>query len=130
MVVQAGLAGGFLAGRQPLRGLHEHLGYGLLAAGIALLAIGLFGRRSAVTVQLPTRVGLAVALAVTVFAGMRAGRGSSDLLMLHIPLAFAIAALAARLLVTARIDRRGLRRSGRRRRDGSHTPAEGHTRDR
>jgi CHASE2 domain-containing sensor protein len=108
VIVQSALAGGFLAGRPALRDVHEHLGYGLLAAGLALLVIGLLGRRSesAITVRLPTRIALVLALAVTVFVGMRASRGTSDLLMLHIPLAFGILALATRLLVQGSSDRR------------------------
>jgi len=131
VVVQAALAGGFLAGRATFRDLHEYLGYVLLAAGSAVLVVGLLGRRrSEVTVRLPTRVGLALALGVTVFVGMRAGRGSSDLLMLHIPLAFGILALATRLIVRESIDRYVSRPRGRVGRSNGRTPADGHTSER
>jgi hypothetical protein len=113
VVVQGALAGGFLAGRVGLRDLHEHLGYGLLAAAVLLLVVGLVarGRQPLVTAALPTRAALALTLAAAVFAGMRAGRGSADLLMVHIPLAFVIGALAARLLLlTFRVPKRNVDR--------------------
>lgn len=104
VVAQGALAGGFLAGQPALHDLHEHLGYGLLAAAVLLLLVGLVARRHRppATVALPTRAALVLTLATAVFAGMRASRGSPELLMLHIPLAFAIAALAARLLLRCR----------------------------
>ena len=43
-------------------------------------------------------VTVVVAVAGAVFAGMRASRSTTDLLMLHIPLAFAVTGLAVRLL--------------------------------
>ena len=102
VVIQGGLAGGFLAGRPTLRHLHEHLGYGLTVAAAMLLVIGLAGRRRRpATTRLPTRMALLLALTVTVFAGMRASRGTVDLLMLHIPLAFVVLTLATRLLLLA-----------------------------
>lgn len=132
VVAQSALAGGFLAGRPALRDVHEHLGYGLLAVGLALLLIGLLGRRygSAVTVRLPTRIALVVALAVTVFVGMRASRGTSDLLMLHIPLAFGILALATRLLVQGSIDRFVARTRDRVGRNDRRLPADSHASER
>lgn len=101
VLAQAVLAGGFLAGRPALRDLHEQLGYGLLAAAVLLLVVGLVACRHQppTTAALPTRAALVLALAAAVFAGMRASRGDLDLLMLHIPLAFAAMALAARLLL-------------------------------
>jgi hypothetical protein len=101
VLVQAVLAGGFLAGRPALRDLHEQLGYGLFIAAVLLLGVGLAARRQQppATAALPTRAALVLTLAAAVFAGMRASRGSPDLLMLHIPLAFAIVALATRLLL-------------------------------
>jgi hypothetical protein len=101
VVMQAAVAGGFLAGRPTFRTIHEHLGYGLLLAGFALLTAGLLGRRSqsAAALLIPTRAALALTLALTVFAGMRSSRGSSDLLILHLPLSFAILALGVRLLL-------------------------------
>jgi hypothetical protein len=112
VVVQGALAGGFLAGRPALRDLHERVGHGLLAVAVMLLVLGLLARlrRPPSTAQLPTRAALVLALTVTVFAGMQASRGSGDLLMAHIPVAFAVLALAARLLT--RGDERSLHRDG------------------
>ncbi len=104
VLAQAVLAGGFLAGRPGLRDLHEYVGYTLLAAAAAVLVAGLVGRRTRPEplTELATRAALVLALAGTILAGMRASRGSADLLMLHIPLAFAVTGLAARLILVSR----------------------------
>lgn len=104
MLTQAALAGGFLAGRPGLRNLHEYVGYTLLAAAAVVLVAGLVGRRTRPEPlsELATRAALVLALAATILAGMRASRGSADLLMLHIPLAFAVTGLAARLILVSR----------------------------
>ena len=100
VLAQAALAGGFLAGRPGLRDLHEYVGYALLAAAAVVLVAGLIGRRTRPEPlsELATRAALVLTLAATILAGMRASRGSADLLMLHIPLAFAVTALAIRLI--------------------------------
>lgn len=112
ILVQATLAGGFLAGRTVLRDLHGYVGNSLLVVGAVVLLAGLVGRRSTPesAAELGTRAGLLLALAVAVFAGMRASRGSADLLMLHIPVAFTVMGLASRLFMVSSPRRR---RSGR-----------------
>lgn len=107
VLVQASVAGGFLAGSAILRALHAYFGYGLLSLAAVVLVAGLVARRSnrePLTI-LATRVGLFSASAATVFAGMRATRASPVLLMVHIPLSFVITALAARLLILSRRSR-------------------------
>jgi hypothetical protein len=107
---QAVVAGGFLAGRAGLRQLHEYLGYSLLVIAVVVLVAGLLGHRSKPEslTAVATRVALVVAVADAVFAGMRASRGTTDLLMLHIPLAFAVTGLAARLLTVRHVRPRAL----------------------
>lgn len=107
VLVQAILAGGFLAGRPGLVEVHMIVGVILGLTGIILLVGGLIGRRSnpEPVPVLATRTALLLALVVTLIAGMAASElGTRDLLMLHIPLAFIIMGLAGRLLRLSRTE--------------------------
>ncbi|HEX6939109.1 MAG TPA: hypothetical protein VF158_06825 [Longimicrobiales bacterium] len=88
ILLQALLAGGFLAGRIPLA-VHAGIGHTLGLLGFIILLAGLVGRRSArePASTLAARITLFVAIAVTIGAGTIAHTGTRDLLMLHIPLA-------------------------------------------
>lgn len=102
ILVQASIAGGFLAGHA-LNDIHMIVGIPLVVSGIVLTATGLAGRRrnSEPASLIATRVGVLLALLLTAFAGILAGQGTRDLLIVHIPLAIISMGLAARLVSAA-----------------------------
>lgn len=104
VMVQAVLAGGFLAGRPALRVVHQIIGHSLGLLGFLLLAAGLIGLRRTrePAARLATRAAIFLAAAITVGAGEMASLGTRDLLMLHIPLAISIMGLADSLIRAGR----------------------------
>ena len=91
VMVQAVMAGAFLAGRPRLRPIHAGIGHTLGLLGILVLAVGIVGRfrtREPFS-RLAARAALCLATAFTIGAGEIATLGTRDLLILHIPLAIA-----------------------------------------
>jgi hypothetical protein len=72
----------------------------LVLSGATLVVAGLVGRRRSREPRslLAARVGVLLLLLVTASAGLAAGGGTRDLLMLHIPLAILSMGLSSRLL--------------------------------
>ena len=100
VLAQAALAGGFLAGHAALVQVHMAVGGLLVLSGATLVVAGLVGRRRSREPRslLAARVGVLLLLLVTASAGLAAGGGTRDLLMLHIPLAILSMGLSSRLL--------------------------------
>lgn len=98
--VQAALAGGFLAGHSALTDVHMAVGIPLVVSGLALVGIGLFGRRSRREPRrvLLARIGVLTSLLGTAILGILSGAGTRDLLVIHIPLAIVGMVLAVRLV--------------------------------
>jgi hypothetical protein len=98
VLVQAAIAGGFLAGHA-WNDLHMFVGTPLMVSALVVLVVGMFGRRirREPTSVLVTRLGVFLALAMTPILGIVAAQGTRDLLMIHIPLAIIGMGLAARL---------------------------------
>jgi hypothetical protein len=103
VLVQAGIAGGFLAGHS-LTDVHMLIGFPLIVSAFVLMVVGVFGRRIRREPKsvLLTRLGVLVALLITPILGLVAAAGTRDLLMIHIPLAIVSMGLAARLAGVAR----------------------------
>lgn len=101
VLVQAALAGGFLAGYGRLTTIHMVVGMALIASAMVLVVVGFFPRRDERR-RLVLRIGVLVALIVTGVAGTLAGQGTRDLLIVHIPLAIVSMGLAAQLGAAAR----------------------------
>lgn len=102
ILVQASIAGGFLAGHA-LNDIHMIVGIPLVLSGMVLTATGLAGRRrnSEPASLVATRVGVLLVLLLTAVAGILAGQGTRDLLIAHIPLAIISMGLAARLMAAS-----------------------------
>jgi hypothetical protein len=107
VLVQAGIAGGFLAGHG-WNDIHMSVGIPLMLSALVLLLVGTFGRRIRREPKSVffTRAGVFLALVITPILGIVAADGTRDLLMAHIPLAIISMGLAARL---AGVARRGTR---------------------
>lgn len=101
VLIQASIAGGFLAGHD-LNDIHMIVGIPLLLSAIVLVVSGFVGRRKTETTSvLVTRLGVLVAILLTALAGLLAGQGARDLLIAHIPLAIISMGLSARLFGAA-----------------------------
>lgn len=99
VMVQAVLAGAFLAGRPHLRSVHAGIGHTVGLLGILVLIVGVVGRfrtREPFS-RLATRAAIFLATAFTIGSGEIASHGTRDLLMLHIPLAIAVVGMAESL---------------------------------
>lgn len=109
VMVQAVLAGAFLAGRPDLREVHGSVGFALVFLGALVLVVGVIGRFRArePLSRLAIRVALFLATVITVGAGEMAEHGTRDMLMLHIPLALAIMGMADHLVRAGRRSARG-----------------------
>lgn len=95
VLLQATLAGGYLAGRVSIE-LHGYIGESLALVGLIVLVAGIVGRRSVREpgATLASRIGLFLAIVAAIGLGEMANHGMRDLLMLHIPVALIILGLA------------------------------------
>lgn len=100
ILIQAAIAGGFLAGYAFLTAVHMLVGVPLIVSSLVLVAAGLVrrnGRREPAS-RLLNRLGVLVTLIATALIGMIAAGGVRDLLIVHVPLALIGLLLATRLV--------------------------------
>lgn len=103
VLLQATLAGGYLAGRLSIE-VHGFIGESLALLGLIVLVAGIVGRRTVCEsgTALAARICLFIAIIAAIGLGEMAHHGMRDSLMLHIPLALIILGLADGLRRAAR----------------------------